>query len=239
MQLALNWRADAPAAQAAFEAGRRLEEPLWPARLLAHGALTEGTLLVGAGRFVEARAAYQRAVRLALTTSERQALAATVNLVELDIACGDTQAALQLGRPLAVSLHHMGRRETRFELLGLIFSALLLNGELGEAHSTGCELYALAVQLDPGKLFAVLDAMAFLACAEQRYDDARRIASSAEVTHQTRGLPGRRPAEERMLNAVATKLEAEFGREWRGGPDSAPGRLDPAAACALALRLSA
>ncbi len=239
MQLALNWRADAPAAQAAFEAGRRLEEPLWPARLLAHGALTEGTLLVGAGRFVEARAAYQRAVRLALTTSERQALAATVNLVELDIACGDTRAALQLGRPLAVSLHHMGRRETRFELLGLIFSALLLNGELDEAHSTGCELYALAVQLDPGKLFAVLDAMAFLACTEQRHDDARRIASSAEATHQSRGLPGRRPAEERMLNAVATRLEAEFGRDWRSGPDGTPGCLDPAAACALALRLSA
>jgi hypothetical protein len=54
-------------------------------------------LLTSAGRFDEARAAYQRAVKLALTTSERQALVASVNIVELDLACGDTAAALQLG----------------------------------------------------------------------------------------------------------------------------------------------
>lgn len=67
---------------------------------------------MSAGRFDEARAAYQRAMKLALTTSERQALEATVHIVELDIAQGDTAAALQLGRPLALSLQHLGRRET-------------------------------------------------------------------------------------------------------------------------------
>ena len=35
--------------------------------LLAHGALTEGTLLASAGQFADARAAYQRAMRLALS----------------------------------------------------------------------------------------------------------------------------------------------------------------------------
>ena len=107
MQLAFSWRIDTDAARAAFEAARKFEEPTWPARLLTHGALTEGALLMSAGKFAEARAAYQRAVRFALTTSERQALAATVHMVELDIACGDTAAALQLGRPLALSMRHM------------------------------------------------------------------------------------------------------------------------------------
>jgi predicted ATPase/DNA-binding winged helix-turn-helix (wHTH) protein len=239
MQLALNGRTDADAAQAAFEAGRRLEDPLWPARLLAHGALTEGALLAGAGRFVEARAANQRAVRLALTTSERQALAATVNVVELDIACDETQAALQLGRPLAVSLHHMGRRETRFELLGLVFSALLLSGEIEEAHATGRELYALALQLDPGKLYYVLDALALLACTERRYEDATCIACCADATHEARGQSRRRPAQERMRTAVATILDAELGRDWRSLRPRSGEPLDPVAACVLALQLCA
>src|SRR5260221_11678234 len=93
--LAFNWRGDDSAARAAFDAARRLEDAAWPARLLTHGALTEGALLMSSGQFVEARLAYRRAVRLALTISERQALAATVNIVELDTAGGDTAGGLQ------------------------------------------------------------------------------------------------------------------------------------------------
>jgi predicted ATPase/DNA-binding winged helix-turn-helix (wHTH) protein len=145
-QIAFSWRVDTAAARSALDAARALEDPTWPARMLTHGATTEGALLMGAGRFPEARAAYQRAVRLALTSSERQALAATVCLVELDIACGNTAAALQLGRPLALSLRHLGRRETRFELLVLIFSALLLCDELDEARSIGAELLELVLR---------------------------------------------------------------------------------------------
>ena len=66
---------------------------------LALGALTTGELLMSAEHFVEARAAYKRAVKFALTTSERQALVASVNLVELDIASGNTADALQLATP--------------------------------------------------------------------------------------------------------------------------------------------
>src|SRR3984957_6251161 len=60
-QLAFNWRGDDTAARAAFDAARRLEDPAWPARLLTHGALTEGALLMSSGQFVEARVAYRRA----------------------------------------------------------------------------------------------------------------------------------------------------------------------------------
>lgn len=86
--------------------------------------------------------------------SERLALAATVNIVELDIACGEVPAALQLGRPLALSLRHSGHREMRFELLAMTFSALLIAGDLDEARATAGELYDLALRLDTGKLYS-------------------------------------------------------------------------------------
>jgi tetratricopeptide (TPR) repeat protein len=237
MQLAFNWHVDTAAARSAFDAARHLEDPAWPARLLTYGALTEGALLMSAGQFVEARAAYQRAVRLALTTSERQALAATVNIVELDIACGNTAAALQLGRPLALSLRHLGRRETRFELLVVIFSALLIAGEIDEARATGAELYELAVRFDTSNLYAVLDAMAFLACQDGRYDAAARIEACSDVTHESHGQVRRRPAEERMRTAVISVLDERLGPMWRTATRDCREQLDEATACSIALGL--
>jgi predicted ATPase/DNA-binding winged helix-turn-helix (wHTH) protein len=237
--LAFNWRVDTAAARTALDTARQLEDPAWPARLLTYGALTEGTLLSSAGQLVEARAAFQRAVRCALATSERQALAATVNIVELDIAAGNTAAALQLGRALAVSLRHLGRRETRFEVLALTFSALLLAGEMDEARSTGAELHELAARLDASKLYTVLDAMAFLACEERRYEAAARIAILADASHEAHGQLHRRPAEERMRAAVTQRLDERLGSSWRDGNGAARQMLDEPSACALALGLSA
>ncbi|MGH8136004.1 MAG: hypothetical protein ACRER4_06625, partial [Steroidobacteraceae bacterium] len=239
MQLAFNWRVDTAASRKAFDAARRLEDPTWPSRLLTHGALTEGALLMGAGQFIEARAAYLRAVRLALTTSERQALAATVNIVELDISCGDTAAALQLGRPLALSLRHLGRRETRFELLVMIFSALLIAGEIDEARAIGAEIYDLALRLDTSKLYTALDAMAFLACEEGRHDAAARIAVCSDLAHESHGEARRRPAEERMRSTVVSVLDEHLGLAWHASTGDPPGQLDEVTACSVALGLSA
>ncbi len=238
MLLTLNWRGDADAARAAFEAARRLENPAWPQRLLTQGAFTEGALMMGDGRFSEARAAYLRALKLALTTSERQALAATVNIVELDIATGDTSAALQLGRPLALSLQHLGRRETRFELLILIFSALLIAGEADEARATGAELYELAKRLDASKLYTALDAMALLACNDRRYEEAMRIAISSDAAHEAHGQASRRPAEARVRAAVEGVLHENLGTRWRDAGGNQNDQLDEVSACALALGLS-
>ena len=237
MLLAFNWRDDADATRKAFDAAERLEDPAWPSRLLAYGAMTEGALLMNAGQFVEARAAYLRAVKLALTTSERQALAATVNIVELDVASGDTTAALQLGRPMALSLRHLGRRETRFELLVMIFSALLLAGETDEARATGAELYDLALRLDTSKLFLALDAMAFLACVNRNLELAARVARCSDAAHEAHGQRRRRPAEERMRAAVEARLDQELGAAWRTRACKSSESMDELAACALALGL--
>ena len=236
MLLALNWRTDSDVARESCAAARRLEESTWPARLLAHGALTEGALLTGAGQYAQARAAYERATRIALATSERQALAATVGIVELDIACGRTDAALQLARPLASSLRHIGRRDTQFELLALAFAALLIDGELQEARGRGAELYDLARRFDTGKLYLALDAMAFLACREDRFADAVRIAACAEEARATHGQVRRRPAEEHMRGAVRSILDQRLGSQWECGASAEP--LDELSACSLALGIS-
>ena len=140
-------------------------------------------------------------MRLALTTSERQALAATVSIVELDIACGDPAAALQLGRPLALSLRHLGRRETQFELLAMTFIALLISDELPEARATGAELLELALRLDRSKLYTVLDAMAFLACGKSA--TSRRRGSPAVPMPRTQ--PRASCAAARHRNACAPR----------------------------------
>jgi hypothetical protein len=237
MQLASNWRVDSDAARATFDTARRLELPAWPARLLAFGALTAGGLLMGAGQFVEARAAYQRAVKFALTMSERQALVASVNIVELDIACGNMASALQLGRPLALSLQHLGRRETLLELLSHMFSALLMTGQTQEARATGKELYDLAMRSDPSKLYIVLDAMALLACEERDYEAAARIVVCADVAHEAHGQARRRAAEGRIRTAVTAILDERLSQSWYESVKERHEPLDEATACALALGL--
>jgi predicted ATPase/DNA-binding winged helix-turn-helix (wHTH) protein len=237
MMLAFNWRGDDGAACAAYDQAKHIEDPAWPPRLLTLGALTEGALLMSEDNFTAARDAYRRAVRLALTTSERRALAATVSMVELDVACGDTAAALQLGRPLALSLRHSGRRETFFELLMMIFSAWLILGDLREARPVGAELYALALRIDPGKLYSVLDAMAYLACLDHMEHAAVRIIACADIAHRAHGQARRRPTEARMRAAAVKILTERLGENWLGAAAQARETIDEARACAIALGL--
>ena len=169
--------------------------------------------------------------------SERQALVASVNIVELDIACGDTAAALQLGRPLALSLQHLGRRETLFELSSHMFSALLIAGETQEARATGKELYDLALRLDASKLYMVLDAMALLACEERNYEAAARIVACADAAHEAHGQARRRAAEERIRTAVTAILDERLSASWFEGVKDRHEPLNEATSCAVALGL--
>ena len=229
LQLALNWRDDPEAAGRTLAAARRLEQPTWPSRLLAHGAIVEGGVLASAGRHAEARAAFRRALDHALVASERQALAATVLVVELDMASGAIPNALQLARPLAISLRHSGRQETRHELLSLLFGALLLAGELDEARAVGVELHELARRLDSGRRYQSLDAMALLAANCGRPALAARIAAAADAAHESRGQIRRGPATARIRDEVDGLLDAALGAGWRSRVDA--GALDEGEAC--------
>jgi hypothetical protein len=138
---------------------------------------------------------------------------------------------------MAISLRHLGRRETRFELLVMIFSALLLAGETDEARATGAELYDLALRLDTSKLFLALDAMAFLACVDRGFELAARIERCSDAAHEAHGQRRRRPAEERMRAVVEARLDQELGAAWRSPAGKSFEPVDEAGACSLALGL--
>jgi len=237
LQLARNWSDDLEGAGRTLAAARRLEQPGWPARLLAHGAIVEGALLTSAGNFAKARAAYRRALDHALAASERQALAATVHIVELDVASGAIEGALQLARPLAMSLRHSGRRETRHELLVLLFGALLLAGERDEARAAGVELYELAKRLDLGRLYFALDAMALLAASDGRHELAARISVTAEQSRERHGQARPRPAAAHIRSRVQVMLDAALGAGWRSRGTLEFSRLGEEEACLYALGL--
>jgi predicted ATPase/DNA-binding winged helix-turn-helix (wHTH) protein len=237
LQGALNGRDDPAGAGELLAAARRLEAPDWPVRLRAHAAIVEGAILASAGRVAEARAAYRRALDHAVATSERQALAAAVNVVELDIASGALADALQLARPLAISLRHSGRRETRQELLLLQCAALLLAGELEEARATGIEFYEVARRLDRGRLYRALDAMALIAAREGRARVAARVAAAAQHAHDRHGETQRRPAGERVRAEVQRLLDAALGQGWQARESANLAPLGEDEACELALGL--
>ena len=235
---AFSCRNDNAAARTAIETARSLEDPAWPARLLTSGALAEGAVLMNSGKFPEARDAYRRAMRYALTVSERQALAASVSIVELDIACGEAASALQLGRPLEYSLRHSGRRAAHFNLLVMNFCALLDTDAIDEARATGAEICALAARLEASRLYAVLDAMAWLACKDRRHEAAVRILACADQAHEAQGQLRRRPVQQRLRKAVVAELDANLDSGWRTTAADNRDRCDGLAACALALGLS-
>jgi len=239
MLLASNWRIDNEAARAAFDTAHALEDPAWPARLLGFGALTEGALLLTRGEFAGARAAYQRALRASLTVSERQALAATAEIVELDVACGAPAAALQLARPLVDRLRHSSRSGVRFGLLATTLEALLQTGELQEARAIAYEILEVGTRLEPAHLYTALDAMAQLACAEKRYAVAARIATCADAAYALHGQGERRLSEARLRAQIETCLERELGAAWRESAVDRSAPLDECGACALALGLTA
>jgi len=237
MLLASNWRIDNEAARVAFETAHALEDSSWPARLLGFGAQTEGALLLTRGEFAGARAAYQRALRAALTVSERQALAATAEIVELDVACGDPVAALQLARLLVARLRHSSRSGVRFGLLVATLEALLQSGELQEARAIACEIYEVGTRLEPARLYTALDAMAQLACAEKRYTVAARVAACADAAYTLHGQGERRLTEARLRAQIEACLAGELGTGWRESAVDRTAPLDERGACALALGL--
>lgn len=237
LQHAHNWAGDLESARRTLAAARQLEQPGWPARLLAQGAIVEGGVLASSGDFEAARSAYRRALDHALAASERQALAATVHIVELDVARGAIDAALQLARPLAVSLRHCGRRETRHELLVLLFAALLLAGELDEARAAGLELHELAKRLDLSRLYFALDAMALLAASDGRPELAARIAVTADASRESHGGARRRPAAECIRVRVQAILDSTLGAGWLPRAELATEPLGEEEACLVALGL--
>jgi hypothetical protein len=119
------------------------------------------------------------------------------------------------------------------------FCALLDSGAIDEARSTGAEICELAARLDAGRLHAVLDAMAWLACKDQRHAAAARILACADQAHAAQGQVRRRPVQQRLRAAVVAELEARLGPGAHAAAADPRERCDALAACTLALGLRA
>jgi hypothetical protein len=110
-------------------------------------------------------------------------------------------------------------------------------GDTVAARATGAELYDLARRLDTSKLYSVLDAMAYLACVDARYEAAARIVGFADIAHQAHGQARRRPTEQRMRASVAAILDERMDPSWRVRAADSRQEFDEVGACALALGL--
>ena len=137
-----------------------------------------------------------------------------------------------------MSLRHSGRRETLFDTLVLVFSALLLAGDTAEGREVGAELQSLAQRPDGSKLYGALDAMAYLACVDRRYAEAARISARADLAHELHGQPRRRPVQDKIRRLVLQSL-TDNGITTDPAKVAAPREpFDEQAACALALGLT-
>jgi hypothetical protein len=116
---------------------------------------------------------------------------------------------------------------------------LLIAGDIAEARATGAELFDLAHRFDTSQLYTVLDAMAYLACADGRCEVAARIITVADIAHETHGQARRRPTEEQMRTMVTKILDQNLGAAWRISATDAREHLDEVEACSLALGLRA
>ena len=114
---------------------------------------------------------------------------------------------------------------------------MLLSGEIQEARAIGQELCGIAQRVDTGMLYVALDAMAYLACAEERCDAAARIAACADAANEAHGQSERRPAESQMRARVTALLEDRLGVDWREHAGKGSEALNEPTACALALGL--
>jgi hypothetical protein len=79
--------------------------------------------------------------------------------------------------------------------------------------------------------------MAYLACADERFDVATRILACADRAGDAHGQPRRRPVEELLRAEILKRFElASVPQADQVAIERE--RLDEAAACALALGLS-
>jgi hypothetical protein len=90
----------------------------------------------------------------------------------------------------------------------------------------------------PG-LYTALDAMALLACREERCTLAARIAYSADVASQIHGHSRRPPAAQRIRTALEAALRDALGSDWLASTGAAQAPLREREACELALGLRA
>ena len=215
------WAGDSAQANAALAEAAALDDPGWPPRQRAMGAV-----------FAAPRIAARRGDSLALHkySLELLVLAESAGATRLAAqARFDVGMAYQLGGRPQVAVAHMDRALAEFKALGLGVdlgvamgvqcSALLATGDLARTRDTAVQALRLSASDDDAPRFMV-DALALLACRLERPEDAAHMLGAADALRERLTLP---------RNAIDAALAAD-AQAWLQS------KLDPAR---LATRVAA
>jgi hypothetical protein len=220
---AFSFRSVTSEARASHAEMSELEDPQWPAAILAIGAKVAGGIASHDEDVPASRAANLRRLSLATACgSDRDCFA---------LIGGDAAEAVRLGRDL---LARLPRRHgvTRAIALGNLLLALLAQHDTAAARTVAEDFVSLLAQIDHLYLGSSADALALLAAQEGRLPDAARLIAFADASYRADGEP-REPNEARARAEALALIKS--GLE-DGEPYLAEGAgLTPESACAIAL----
>ena len=224
---------DADEAQLAFDELQRLEDPAWPASVRLFGARIEPSAASHEQRVATGRAVNE--ARLALATaagSDYEVNSALVNLADLALMAGDTDEAVTRNRAL---LARLSRRylASRAIALGNLIEALVVQGNLEQAHAVVPEFVDTTTRLEfMFGMFAV-DALALLAALEQRWGTAAHLLGYSDLAYTARHRD-RGPNEQAIRERAWTLLAAHVDRRDLDAWMAQGARFTAIAVCRLA-----
>jgi predicted ATPase/DNA-binding winged helix-turn-helix (wHTH) protein len=179
-------------------------------RSLSSAYLTQIIVEARLGRYAQARAVGEKAMRLSEAIgAERACFVVAGNLMEIALEQGDVDGAVQVGRELAQRLRDDSNFDVQAYVLGLMATALIWRGDLEESLTAASQ--AAPLLRDEGMLFTLFDQLALRAGLAGRPADAARIIGYTNAIY--RGLdrprePVAQSAENRLMKLLGSALPA-------------------------------
>jgi len=156
----------------------RIEEPQWPPRLLRLRWLAEVYTCFREGRSAQAYDAANAALAYARRAGAvNQTGSDLSNLVVASLMTGNSAQAVRLGRELMAGKYVQMDRNIRLRIiaLGNLANALLVEGEIAEAHERIANLFNDCRNNNWELFDNAADVYALLAASEGRFDAAARL----------------------------------------------------------------
>ncbi len=233
MMAARTGRAEEAAAH--WHEARALLDPSWPLRLQMLEAHAAAFVAHFSGDAAAARGHYARFRTLALQAgAEGGLMVVSLNLADIALSLGEVEEAAGIGRELVAWLRRTPRSPFNLGLaLGIVFAALVQQGELAAALEAGAE--ALAMLRRDELAVWLFDHFALLAVRQGALADAARLLGYADKAREASGAPRDR-AELHACALARAAVEAALDAPLREKLAAEGAALGDAEADALAIR---
>ena len=187
MMAARTGRAEEAAAN--WRDARALLDPAWPLRLQMLEAHAAAFVAHFSGDAAAARGHYARFRTLALQAgAEGGLMVVSLNLADIALSLGEVEEAAGIGRELVAWLRRTPRSPFNLGLaLGIVFAALVQQGELAAALEAGTE--ALAMLRRDELAVWLFDHFALLAVRQGALADAARLLGYADKAREASSAP--------------------------------------------------